>query len=60
MCRDAVWGTHTGVNVCVCVCTHGKVFVYMSLYWGSMSMYKSMCVGRCEKVGVRELMDLHT
>lgn len=53
-------GARTRVNVCVCVCTHGKVCVYMSLYWGSMSMYKSMCEGRCEKMGVRELMDLHS
>ena len=46
--------------MCVCVCAHGKVCGYMSLYRGSMSMYKSMCMGRCEKVGVGELMDLHS
>lgn len=45
--------------MCVCA-THGKVCGYMSLNWGSMSMYESMCVGRCEKGGGRELMDLHS
>ena len=46
--------------MCVRVCAHGKVCGYMSLYRGSTSMYKSTCMGRCEKVGVGELMDLHS
>lgn len=55
-CRDAVWGTHTGVR-CVCVPHMESVWVYESLL-GLYVPYESMCVGRCEKGGGRELMDL--